>query len=404
MGALWWAFADLTYSANFPSALRSARRRREAFITSGLNDLPEPLTTSVKTGVDRREGRIVAILGIATTELTQTVAPVPPRNRRIKELLLNQQTVLFLVLVAMIVIFTVLDPIFFSVGVFGNILLDWGPIILIALAETFVVISGGIDLSVGANLGFSGVITAYAMQALTAAGIGDALAITLGILVAAATGSFVGYVNAVMINRARLVPFIATLVTLGAAGGMSIVLTGGAPIGNGPKSAIALSVPWLGPLSWPGIVVIVIVIIAGLYLHKSRFGRYTYAIGSNPFAALAAGINVKLHLTRIYVLSGFLSGLAGMFLYIRLGSGAPTSGTGNELVAIAAVVIGGVALAGGVGRMSGVVIGSLILAVVPSGLIIIGIEPNWKQVVIAFLIAAAVSLQALRTSSSRRSK
>ena len=354
--------------------------------------------------VPGRERLIVAQLGLLPTGLTQVVAPVPPRRTRIKDLLVNQQTVLFLVLVAMIVVFTVLDPIFFSVGVFGNILLDWGPIILIAVAQTFVVISGGIDLSVGATLGFSGVIAAYAMRALTGAGVGDALTITLGIVVAAATGSLVGYINALLINRAKLVPFIATLATLGAAGGMSLVLTGGAPIGSGPSSAIALSVPWLGPLSWPGIIVVLIVIIAGLYLHKSRFGRYTYAIGSNSFAALAAGINVKLHLTRVYVLSGFLSGLAGMFLYIRLGSGAPTSGTGNELVAIAAVVIGGVALAGGVGRMSGVVIGSLILAVVPSGLIIIGIQPNWKQVVIAFLIAAAVSLQALRTSSSRRSK
>lgn len=339
-----------------------------------------------------------------TTELKQVAPPSQPDSSRIRELLVNQQTILFLVLVAMIIVFTALDPIFFSVGVFGNILLDWAPIILIAIAQLFVVISGGIDLSVGATLGFSGVIAAYAMQALTAAGVGDALGITLGIVVAVATGSFVGYINALLINRAKLVPFIATLATLGAAGGMSIVLTGGAPIGNGPANAIALSVPWLGPLSWPGIVVIVIVIIAGLYLHKSRFGRYTYAIGSNSFAALAAGINVKLHLTRIYVLSGFLSGLAGMFLYLRLGSGAPTSGAGNELVAIAAVVIGGAALAGGVGRMAGVVIGSLILAVVPSGLIIIGVQPNWKQVVIAFLIAAAVSLQALRTSTSRRNK
>jgi ribose transport system permease protein len=193
------------------------------------------------------------------------------------------------------------------------------------------------------------------------------------------------------------VPFIATLATLGAAGGMSIVLTGGAPIGNGPPSAISLSVPWLGPLSWPGIVVIIIVVITGLYLHKSRFGRYTFAIGSNPFAALAAGINVKRQITKIYALSGFLSGLAGMFLYLRLGSGAPTSGAGNELDAIAAVVIGGVALSGGIGRMTGTVLGSLILATVTSGLIIIGVEPNWKQVVVAILIAAAVSLQALRS-------
>lgn len=325
----------------------------------------------------------------------------PIVRRKLGQLVGSQQTILFLVLIGMIVLFSVLNPVFFSTGVFGNILLDWGPVALIAVAETFVVISGGIDLSVGATLGFAGVIAAYAMQAFTGAGLPDGLSIFLGTLVAAGVGVSVGFINALLINRAHLVPFIATLATLGAAGGMSIVLTGGAPIGNGPQSAIALSVPWLGPLSWPGIVVVIVVIIAGLYLHKSRFGRYTFAIGSNPFAALAAGINVKRQLTKIYVLSGFLSGLAGMFLYIRLGSGAPTSGAGNELDAIAAVVIGGVALAGGIGRMAGTVLGSLILATVTSGLIIIGVEPNWKQVVVAVLIAAAVSLQALRSNGRK---
>jgi ribose transport system permease protein len=320
-----------------------------------------------------------------------------PLAGRIGRVFSNQQTILLLVLVGMIILFSVLNPVFFTTDVFGNILLDWGPIALIAVAETFVVISGGIDLSVGATLGFAGVLAAYAMQAMTGAGLPDGLTLFLGTLVAAAVGIGVGLVNSLLINRAHLVPFIATLATLGAAGGMSIVLTGGAPVGNGPPSAIALSVPWLGPLSWPGIVVIVIVVITGLYLHKSRFGRYTFAIGSNPFAALAAGINVKRQLTKIYALSGFLSGLAGMFLYLRLGSGAPTSGAGNELDAIAAVVIGGVALSGGIGRMSGTVLGSLILATVTSGLIIIGVAPNWKQVVVAVLIAAAVSLQALRS-------
>lgn len=318
-------------------------------------------------------------------------------RRQAGRFIANQQTILLLVLVGMIILFSVINPVFFTVDVFGNILLDWAPIALIAVAETFVVISGGIDLSVGATLGFAGVVAAYAMQAMTAAHLPDGLAIFLGTLVAAGVGIGIGFVNALLINRARLVPFIATLATLGAAGGMSIVLTGGAPIGNGPPSAIALSVPWLGPLSWPGIVVVIVVVITGLYLHKSRFGRYTYAVGSNPFATLAAGINVKRQLTKIYVLSGFLSGLAGMFLYIRLGSGAPTSGAGNELDAIAAVVIGGVALSGGVGRMTGTILGSLILATVTSGLIIIGVEPNWKQVVVAVLIAAAVSLQALRS-------
>lgn len=334
-----------------------------------------------------------------THEPATAVAPTQvtkPANR-FRTIIGNQQTILLLVLIGMIIIFSVVNPVFFSVGVFGNILLDWAPIVLIAVAETFVVISGGIDLSVGATLGFAGVIAAYVMQAMTTAHQPQGLTILVGIVVAALVGVGVGYINALLINRAHLVPFIATLATLGAAGGMSIVLTGGSPIGGGPTSAIALSVPWLGPLSWPGIVVIVIIIIAGLYLHKSRFGRYTFAIGSNPFATLAAGINVKRQITKIYVLSGLLAGLAGMFLYIRLGSGAPTSGAGEELDAIAAVVIGGVALSGGVGRMTGTILGSLILATVTSGLIIIGVEPNWKQVVVAVLIAAAVSLQALRS-------
>lgn len=341
---------------------------------------------------------------VVTNDVDQDLAVAvaqPKAGRRILAIFANQQAILLLVLIGMIVLFSVLNPVFFSLDVFGNILLDWSPIVLIAVAETFVVISGGIDLSVGATLGFSGVVAAYAMQALTAANLPDPLVIGLGTVVAGGVGVGVGLINSVLINRAKLVPFIATLATLGAAGGMSIVLTGGAPIGNGPPSAIALSVPWLGPLAWPGIVVVVIVIVAGLALHKARFGRHTFAIGSNSFAALAAGINVKRHITKIYVLSGLLAGLAGMFLYIRLGSGAPTSGAGNELDAIAAVVIGGVALSGGVGRMTGTVLGSLILATVTSGLIIVGVQPNWKQVVVAVLIAVAASLQALRLKGSK---
>ena len=342
------------------------------------------------------------------TTTTQAHAPVaagarPSLGRKALALLANQQVILLLVLVAMVVLFTTKNSIFFSVDVFGNILLDWGPVVLIAIGETFVVISGGIDLSVGANLGFSGVIAAYVMQDMTSGGHGETITLIVGTVVAAGVGTGVGLLNALLINKARLVPFIATLATLGAAGGMSIVLTGGAPIGGGPASAISLSVPWLGPLSTPGIIVVGVVVVAGLFLHKARFGRYTYAIGSNSFAARAAGINVRRHLAKVYALSGLLAGLAGMFLYLRLGSGAPTSGPGAELDAIAAVVIGGASLSGGVGRMTGTVLGALILTTVTSGLIIIGVAPNWKQVVVAVLIAAAVSVQGLRVASRRNS-
>ncbi|MEY4741465.1 MAG: hypothetical protein RL672_215, partial [Actinomycetota bacterium] len=156
------------------------------------------------------------------------------------------------------------------------------------------------------------------------------------------------------------------------------------------------------PFSVVVILVAVVVAIAGLFLHKARFGLYTYAIGSNSFAARAAGINVEKHITKIYALSGALSGLAGMYVYIRLGAGSPSSGTGRELDAIAAVVIGGASLMGGVGRIWGTVLGTLILFTVQSGLIMIGVAPDWKKVVVAVLIAAAVAAQTLQKKNGQR--
>ena len=331
--------------------------------------------------------------------VTQVVAP----TSRLKAVLSNQQFLLLLVWLAMVLGFSLIKPIFFSVDVAANILLDWAPLVLIALGQLIVVISAGIDLSVGATVGFSGVIGAFAMKSLTANGQPTATTLLLGVLVCVLVGAIVGTINAALINYARLVPFIATLVTLGAASGLSLVLTKGAPIMGGPTDAIMLVTPWIGPFSKPVVVIIGIVVLLWLFVHKARFGRYTYAIGSNAFAARAAGINVRRHIAKVYVLSGVLAGLAGFFFYLRLNGGAPTSGFGMELDAIAAVVIGGAALAGGVGRVSGTVIGALILTTVTSGLIIIGVDPSWKRVVVAVLIAIAATLQALRKTEGRAS-
>mgnify|MGYP003325788210 CR=1 FL=1 len=323
---------------------------------------------------------------------TQVVAPENP----VKKLLSNQQFILLVVWIAMVVVFTLLNRIFFSVGVAENILADWGPLVLIACGELFVVISGGIDLSVGAVVGFSGVISALVMKSMYSSGISAWPTLAVGIGVCIGVGLLIGLINSLLINYARLVPFIATLVTLGACSGLSLVITKGAPIMGGPPEAIALSPAWIGPFSKPVLVVIVIVGVLWAFLHKARFGRYTYALGSNPFATRAAGINVKRHIAKVYMLSGALAGLAGFFFYLRLGGGSPTSGYGSELDAIAAVVIGGAALTGGVGRISGTVLGALILTTVTSGLIIVGVDPQWKRVVVAVLIAIAATLQALR--------
>ncbi len=316
-----------------------------------------------------------------------------------KRLFGNQQFLLLLVWFAMVAFFSAFNSIFFSTAVFGNILLDWAPVALMAVGQTYVIISGGIDLSVGSTVALSGVVTAFQMQYMMNSGRNQWLIIFIGTLIAAITGTVIGLVNGFLITKARIVPFIATLVTMGAASGLAIVYSGGAPIGGGPDKAITLSVPWLGPLSTPGIIVIAIVLVCGLFLHRARFGRYTFAIGSNEFAARTAGINVNRHYMKVYALSGLLSGLAGMYFYCRLGAGAPTSGYGGELDAIASVVIGGAALSGGVGKISGTVLGALILTTTTSGLIIIGVAPDWKQVVVAVLIAAAVLLQGFKSGT-----
>lgn len=319
----------------------------------------------------------------------------------------NQTSILVGVMILLIVVFSILEPKFFSVATANNILTDWGSVVLIAVGQTFVVISGGIDLSVGAALGLSGVVAAWSMSNIlgldqTVKGPDAALGIAFGTLVAVGVGLAVGLVNAVLINKFKIVPFVATLATMGACLGFSVILSSGAPIGSANDFTLISSMdPKANPLSWAIIAVIIVVTICGLFLHKSRLGLYTYAIGSNSFAAGAAGINVSRHITKVYAISGALAGLAGMYVYLRLGAGSPSSGTGRELDAIAAVVIGGASLAGGVGRIWGTILGALILFTIQSGLIMIGVAPDWKKVVVAVLIAAAVAAQALQKNGRK---
>lgn len=312
----------------------------------------------------------------------------------------NQQFMLLVALAALVAYFTVRAPVFLSSGEIANILTDFCSVILLAVGETFVIASGGIDLSVGSATSLAGVIGAFAMRDLVNTHQNEALVLFVGTVVCAGMGLVIGLTNAALINWARLVPFVATLAMLGGAAGLAIVFTNGEPIGLDPR-AISYTVAKLGPFSYPALIVFALVVVAWLSLHFTRYGRYTFAIGSDAFAARAAGINVRRHVTSVYALSGLLAGLTGMFIYMRLGSGAPTAGLNDELLAIAAVVIGGASLFGGVGRLSGTVLGALIITVVTSGLIITNVQANWDQVAVALLIAVAATMQALRSARRR---
>jgi len=314
---------------------------------------------------------------------------------RLRSVLFNQQFLLAVALAVLVIYFTARDSAFVSTAEIAVLLTNFSTLILLAVGETFVIISGGIDLSVGAICGVSGVVAAFATRGMVSSNDNEALVLLVGTLVCAAMGIGIGFINAALMNWARLVPFVATLATLGAGTGVALVLSNGVPIGS-DSSALSIGADRAGPFPYMFLVVLAIVVVAWLYLHLSRYGRYTYAIGSNAFAARVAGINVRRHLTSVYVLSGLLAGLTGMVFYIRLGAGAPSSGDGFELTAIASVVIGGVSLFGGSGRLTGTILGALILTVVTSGLIISNVSPNWNQVAVAICIAAAASLQALR--------
>jgi ribose transport system permease protein len=226
--------------------------------------------------------------------------------------------------------------------------------------------------------------------------------VLLAVLVALLVGLTVGAINAFLINVLKIVPFIATLATMGAMTGLAIIISGGMPL-QGPNNwDLGLPVDLFGfklPFSTSVLAVMIITVICGLVLHKTKFGLHTFALGSNAFATRAAGISPARQITKVYMLSGGLAGLAGAYAYIRLGAGSPSNGTGMELYAIAAVVIGGVSLMGGVGRIIGIALGTLVLFTVQSGLLmvkVITVSPSLKQVIVALLIVAAVAVQALQ--------
>ncbi len=318
-----------------------------------------------------------------------------PWARRVRATIANQQFVLFVVLVALLVFFGSQNSRFFTTAEFTNLIIDFCGLILLAVAETYVIISGGIDLSVGSTVAISGVVGAFAMETLASHHVGEVAILLVGTVVCAGIGGAVGVLNAVLITKANLVPFVATLVTLSAGAGMALVFSRGADVGSNP-AAISWSATGAWIFTWESMIVIAITIVLSLVLHFTAYGRYNFAIGSNAFAARVAGIDVRRHVASVYVVAGVLAGLTGMFFYIRLGAGAPTSGIGDELNAIAAVVIGGVSLVGGVGMMTGTILGAMILTVVTDGLIFINIQPTWNQVVVGAIIALAVVLQSLR--------
>ncbi|MER5497059.1 MULTISPECIES: substrate-binding domain-containing protein [unclassified Streptomyces] len=265
---------------------------------------------------------------------------------------------------------------------------------ILAFGVTFVIVSAGIDLSVGSVAALSATVLAWTA---TSAG----LPVWLAVVLAVATGAACGLVNGALVSYGKLPPFIATLAMLSIARGLSLVVSQGKPI-DFPEPVSVLGDTLGGWLPVPVLVMVVMGLIAALILARTYIGRSMYAIGGNEEAARLSGLRVKRQKLAIYALSGLFAAVAGIVLASRLTSAQPQAAQGYELDAIAAVVIGGASLAGGVGKASGTLIGALILAVLRNGLNLLSVSAFWQQVVIGVVIALAVLLDTLRRKAGAR--
>jgi ribose transport system permease protein len=298
-----------------------------------------------------------------------------------------QQFLAFASLIVIFAIFSVLSPHFLNYGNVTNILFSTVVIGTLALGTTFVIITGGIDLSLGTGMALCAVISGVL---ITNAG----LPMPLGVLGAIAFGGLIGLVNGVNVAVLGLPPFIATLAMMLVAQGLALVVSNSAPIYfDQTPSYIDLSVGSIIPgTDFPNAVLILAAaaVVAGVLLNKTVLGRYTYSIGSNEEATALSGIGVGRWKVLIYTLAGLFTGLAGVMISARLGSAQPGTGMGYELQAIAAVVIGGTSLAGGKGSIVGTVIGALIISVLNNGLQIMSIPQEWQNVILGCVILLAV--------------
>lgn len=300
-----------------------------------------------------------------------------------------QRLLPFATLVALFVGLAIASPHFLTGPNLSTVIRQTTVINIMALGMTLIIISGGIDLSVGSILALGGFAGTLAMQ--------KGYAIPVSVAVGIATGILCGLLNGTMITRLKINPFIVTLGTMGIFRGVVLLISNGLPVHEIPLKFAVLG-SGTDPFGIPIVLWILLICAVAMHivLEHTRLGRYAFSIGSNPDAAFYAGIPVVFNITSVYAIAGGLTGLSGMIEASRLMSGQPTAGQGYELQAIAAVVIGGGSLRGGEGSVLGTLVGAFIMGLLSDGSDLLGINPYWQQVIIGAVIILAVWLDELR--------
>lgn len=308
---------------------------------------------------------------------------------------------IYLAFLILVVALSFANEYFLTQSNISNVLLQTSINGVLAFGMTFVIITGGIDLSVGSVLALAGLVAASfatkSPQAMVHGGPYPVfVALAVGLLIGCASGGIVGAIVA----RFKVPAFVATLGMLSAARGLTLIYAGGRPV-----PTLTPEFRWIGNgnlfgVPAPVVIFAALFLISWFVLARTRFGRYVYAVGGNARAAKTSGINVTAVRVTVYVISGAFAGIAGMLLAARTGSALTQAGIGYELDAIAAVVIGGISLSGGIGRMTGALIGALIIGVMNNGLDLMGIESYYQQVLKGMLIVGAVMLDQRRNQGA----
>jgi ribose transport system permease protein len=308
------------------------------------------------------------------------------------------------ILVLLVVVLAALSDVFLTLENIGNVLNQSAVICVLALGQLLVIVTRGIDLSVGSNLSLCAVVGALVWRDLESAG--------LAVLAALATGTLVGLVNGLLYVKGRLPhPFIPTLAMLAAASGLALYLSESRTIRGAPPVVAEIgagriaAIPGGGDIGWFPTATLVVLAVAGvltLVLRGLVWGRWIYAVGGNPEAAVRNGIPVPAVLVSVYVVCGLLAAVAALLTVGRGGAGSPMAGALAELDAIAAVIIGGASFLGGRGSVLNALTGALVIAVLRNGLNLLGIDPNWQYMATGVVIVAAVELDVLRGHLERR--
>ena len=314
--------------------------------------------------------------------------------KKVVNLIGGDKLVLIFAIIAVIAVFTAINPNYFSYQNLNNILVASALVGLVAIGETYLIIAGQVDLSPGSIAGFSGVLSALLVFMH--------VPMVLAIIITIALGGMIGYCNSVMVNKLALEAFIATLVAQSAIRGFAYIICSGKPVAINDPNFIALGSKQILGINVSVWIMLLCFAVFGFILARTKFGRSVYVVGGNKDAARLAGLNPQKTIAIAFILMGVLAALGGMLFAARMNTGQPSANVNLEFDAITAVILGGVSFTGGVGKMTGTVLGLILIQAFNTGLIMINVPSFWQFVAKAALLLFALSFDYIRKRGTNR--